>query len=407
MPRKLEKRVLDDGSVRWRVSVATGEIDPDGRRVFVRRTFKLEREAKAFIRRLEVSRDDGLLVRPSRMLTADWLEHWLSAIARHKVRPNTWQGYRTSASCCLIPTIGQLPLANLKPDLIRERVFEPMRERGLSTRTQALAYSVLHSALDAAVVDKKLSRNPAKGAKPGRQAGAGVETVEIAPLTTEGARALLEAAASDRLFAYYVTALGTGARPSELFGLTWQSVDLDGDPPSIRIEQSLVRDRVGWSLHPPKTRAGRRAIPIAPEVVRALRDHRVRQLEERLRLGKRWQDHGGFVFTMPTGEPVEIHNMRRRSWLPLLRAAKLGTWITLPSEGLIDRGGRHKFIPAHRLYDLRHTHATALIAAGCPVKVVSERLGHTSAAFTMDIYVHVLPAMASDAAEKAAAALLR
>jgi integrase len=133
----------------------------------------------------------------------------------------------------------------------------------------------------------------------------------------------------------------------------------------------------------PKTARGRRTIALDPTTVAALRQHRKRQAEERLQVGPGFAD-SGLVFTMPDGSP--IHPNRFSLWFRT-RARTTG-------------------LPAIRLHDMRHSYATAGLAVGVPPKVMSERLGHATVAFTLDIYTSALPAMDKSAADVIAELIL-
>lgn len=130
--------------------------------------------------------------------------------------------------------------------------------------------------------------------------------------------------------------------------------------------------------------------------MRALREWRAKQAEERLQLGAEWADNG-LVFTTAFGQPLDTGNLCNRNFRRISAAAGLGEW-----EG---EGKRRRFRPAHRVYDLRHTCATLLLLAGEDLKVVSERLGHASIVLTVDTYAHVLPGMGERAADKLEAML--
>ncbi len=205
---------------------------------------------------------------------------------------------------------------------------------------------------------------------------------EIVAMSEDDVQAFLEAAQDDRLRPYYVLALTTGARPSELLGLRWKRLDLDGA--AIRIERALVTDSNGWNLRTPKTKQGRRVIPIPEEAVDALRAHRARQGEDRLRAGEAWQDHG-IVFTTEIGTPLSLANIRNRSFNRIVKRADLNPKLTP--------------------YSTRHTAATLLLKRGVNPKVVAERLGHASVTITLDTYAHVLPGMQEDATEVLADAI--
>ncbi|HZS04143.1 MAG TPA: site-specific integrase [Blastocatellia bacterium] len=140
-----------------------------------------------------------------------------------------------------------------------------------------------------------------------------------------------------------------------------------------------ISARHGWDFEETKTPQSRRTIPLPASVMAELREHRRKQNEERLKMGDEWQQFD-LVFTSESGTPVRPENLRRRHFKPALRRAGLPEAV--------------------RLYDLRHTCATLLLAAGKNPKVVSERLGHASITLTLDLYSHVLPSMQQGASDK-------
>jgi integrase len=133
----------------------------------------------------------------------------------------------------------------------------------------------------------------------------------------------------------------------------------------------------------PKTLKGKRWLALDPATAAALREHRTRQAEERLMVGPGWVD-SGLVFTWPDGRA--LHPERFTRWF---------------QQHAHDAG-----LPRIRLHDVRHSYATAALAAGIPAKVVSERLGHANIAITMDTYSHVLPGMDERAASAVARLIL-
>jgi integrase len=158
-------------------------------------------------------------------------------------------------------------------------------------------------------------------------------------------------------------------------------VDLDAGRVSPRRPRVVVNYEVVVSE--PKTAKGRRSLALDPATVAALREHRARQLEQRLAVGPRWQD-SGLGFTCPDGQPV--HPERFTRWF--------------------EQHTRTAGLPKIRLHDVRHSYATAALAAGVPAKVVSERLGHATIAITMDTYSHVLPGLDAEAAGTVARLIL-
>lgn len=195
--------------------------------------------------------------------------------------------------------------------------------------------------------------------------------------------------------------LVTGMRPSELMGLKWPDVDLKKG--EVQVRRVLVRDPDGWYLRPPKTKRGTRTIPIPPAMVNTLSAWKKSQAEERMKAGPAWVKNkkaDGLVFTTATGEPLERRNLANRDFMKVLRAAGLVETIE-PKR----KGEKTRYKGLVRLYDLRHTCATLMLAAGVNPKVASERLGHASVVITLDTYSHVLPTMQADATEKIAGVL--
>lgn len=137
-----------------------------------------------------------------------------------------------------------------------------------------------------------------------------------------------------------------------------------------------------FALVEPKTSRSRRTITMPGVVVQALRDHRVRQLEERLVAGAAWQDLG-LVFTTTIGTPIDARNLTRAF------------------VALLNRAG----LPRVRFHDLRHSAATLLLAQGVIARVIMELLGHSTIGMTLGTYSHVLPAMQREAADQMDAVL--
>lgn len=174
----------------------------------------------------------------------------------------------------------------------------------------------------------------------------------------------------------------TGVRRGELLGLSWDAVDLDAG--RLAITRTLISGKGAPRFSEPKTKRGRRSVALDAGTVDALREHRERQLDERLAWGPAYEDHG-LVFCREDGTPIWPRTFSRS----------------------FDHHVRDAGLPKIRLHDLRHTHATLALEAGVHPKVVQEWLGHASIAITLDTYSHAVPAMQEDAAEKIAALLER
>ena len=168
--------------------------------------------------------------------------------------------------------------------------------------------------------------------------------------------------------------------PRRAARLSWDAVDLDTG--RLAITRTLIEGKGAPRFSEPKTKRGRRSVALDPETVDALREHRERQLDERLAWGPAYEDHG-LVFCRENGTPIWPRTFSRS----------------------FDNHVRDAGLPKIRLHDLRHTHATLALEAGIHPKVVQERLGHATIAITLDTYSHAIPAMQEDAAAKIAGLL--
>ena len=197
--------------------------------------------------------------------------------------------------------------------------------------------------------------------------------------TGDQLRSFLEVIASHDLYPLYFLAATTGMRRGEVAGLLWRIVDLDTgrltvSQQIVSVEYELIEDDL-------KTASSRRTIDLDEQTVNMLQRHRRHQLEQRMATGRRGDD--GFVFATTEGSPIH----------PDLISQTFQRFMAQ-----ID-------LPKIRLHDLRHTHATILLQENVHPKVVSERLGHSSIAFTMTVYQHVMPGMQAEAAATFGAAV--
>ena len=181
-------------------------------------------------------------------------------------------------------------------------------------------------------------------------------------------------------FMYKVVEATTGMREGELLGLKWADVDLLASPGAagaLRVRRTLTRHGGKVGLGEPKTKKSRRTVRLTPRAVEALKSHRARQAEEKLKAGSLYEDNG-LVFAGEGGGLINPSNLRQRSFLPLLERAGLAG-ITF--------------------HDLRHTCASLLFQRNVHPKFVQELLGHSSVSITLDTYSHMLPGMGGEAAD--------
>lgn len=357
-----------DGRWEARISLPAGQ----------RKSFygKTRREVQDKLRTALRDVDAGLDLTAGRQTVGQFLDRWLADVVTPKLAPKTVSSYRDVVRVHLKPTLGQHQLAKLTPQHVQAMMSSKSGAR-LSPRTVAYTRSVLRIALNRALKWGLVQRNAAALTDAPRSVRA-----ERRPLTPEQARAFLAAAEVDRLEGLYRVALALGLRLGEALGLSWTDVDLDTG--SLRVRYALQRIDGKLTLKEPKTEKSRRTLTMPASLASALRAHRVRQIEERLIAGSRWQD-SGLVFTNTVGGPLEPSNV--------LKAFKR----RLAAAGL----------PEQRFHDLRHAAASLLLAQGVAPRVVMDILGHSQMATTMDLYSHVMPAAHEDAAALMDAILTR
>jgi integrase len=366
----MSKRGQNEGSIykrrdgRWAGAISLGYVGGKLKRKAV--YGKTRKGVQDRMTRLLNDQQNGLPVVGEKQRVGDFLADWLENWVKPSVKPKTFSSYSDTVRLHLVPSLGRIVLAKLTPQQVQAMMNERLASR-LSPRTVGYIRSVLNIALARAVKLGLVHRNVvALVDRPN------VARHEVRPLTVEQSRALLAAARDHRLGALFSVALALGFRKGEGLGLRWQDVDFDAA--TITISGAL--QRIGGALVRTETKnnASRRMLRVPAAAMKALREHRVRQMEERLAAGDRWRD-SGLVFTTTIGTPLDPRNVLRHF-----------------SRVLSSAGIAHV-----RFHDLRHSCATLLLAQGVPARVVQDILGHSAIRVTMDTYAHVMPSMREDA----------
>ena len=357
-----EGAIYRRGDGLWCVGYSVG-LDDRGQR---RRRVLYGKTKRDVMQALDELRDlsrRGAMIFPEKITVTEFLIQWLDSIVRPNNRPSTHAQYRSLMVTHVMPVLGGMRLARLKPIHLIQ-LQRHLEERGASPRMRHAVHTRLHRALQQAVKLQLIPLNPSAAVDPPRFTGRAMR-----PLQAEEASAFLCAAAGSRLYPLYMLALTSGMRQGELLALRWKDLDMEGG--YVDVQHSLYEGHDGLKLLPPKTAAGRRRIPLPKVTIDALRNHKKAMLAE--------GHPGPWVFCDSLGGPLRKSNLIRRSFHPLLKQARL---------------------PRIRFHDLRHTAATLLISKGVNPRVVQERLGHTNVAFTLGTYSHVVPSMQNDAVEK-------
>lgn len=363
----------------WEIRYDFGTDPATGKRRIATSTVRGDRkDAEKELRRLLRTLDVGEHVDPSRLSVRQWLEQWLETV-RAEVSPKTHERYGEIVRNFLIPAFGNVALTKLVPAQIQAAYNtwaaggrRDGKPGGLSPQTRRHIHRILRTALSRAVEQQVLARNPADVFKKRLPK---VERPALLTLTADQSARLLEAIAHSRVYWPVLLALSTGMRRGEILAVRWKNVDLERG--TLRVMESLEQTKAGLRFKAPKS--GRhRAITLPAYAIEELRRLKRQQAEGLLALGVR-QTGDTLLCSRSDGEP---HS-------PLSLTYEFARFM-----------GRLKDLPRVRFHDLRHSHATQLLASGVHPKIASERLGHASVGITLDLYSHVTDTMQSDAALK-------
>lgn len=355
--------------------------------------FKTQTEARRARNDARAAADKGTAVAVTKITVREYLEEWLEGYAS-QVKPTTHVSYKLHVDKYIVPRIGAERLQQLTPGMVAQ-LYTVLQKQGghdrrklkegekpkvvpLTATTVRRVRATLHKALAMAVEQRLIPYNPADAVRPPKVEHDSDDAGEMKVWTRKELDTFLASCATDRLFPMWRLAAWTGMRRGEVCGLAWRDVDLDAGTITVqRARVTVTRADVRESK--PKTATGRRQVDLDNETLAALRAWRDRQKAEREEWPGAWPAHG-LVFTLEDGSALHPDYLSR-GFHSLSKKAKT---------------------PEIRLHDLRHTHASLLIADGVPVKVVSERLGHSTPAFTMTVYQHVLPGMQREAVQRVA-----
>jgi integrase len=377
------KRANGEGNVyrrangMWEARIT--HVDPDtGQRK--RRSFYGPTAASVRVKLKEARKriDDGAPVVDAKQSVASWLAHWrATTLAASSRAASTKAQYADLSRKHLQPApFGSITLDKLRPSDVEALILAMRAQtktrgddevRALSDSTIRSTFGVLRLALDGAVRDGLLARNPAAAVK-----RPGIERPETKHLSAADAAKVLNAADGMRYHPALVLIATTGLRRGEALALRWEHVDLDAGTLRVAATTARVGKRLVTST--PKTERARRTVPLSPAVVAMLKKHKRQQAEERLRAANVWEDHG-LVFCTEAGRPVEPRNLLREVEAAAARAGVGGVGV----------------------HSLRHAAATAWLETGTHIRAIADLLGHSSISITGDIYA----ATSDDIARKA------
>jgi len=352
----MAKRGNSEGTIfrkpngRWRAQVSI-----NGERLSL--TAGSRAECSQWLRKTLNQIDQGMTFEGRNLTLAEYLKGWI-AVKKNALRIKTGFQYERLINLYLIPGLGKVRLKDLNLQVV-SRFYERLKNQGIGLSNIRYSHRVLHVALEQAMKDGMIVRNPAHGATVPR-------TVykEMRILNDQQVGLFLVAASASRFKILYHLAITTGMRVSELRGLRWSDVDwIKG---AIKVSRQIQDvPGTGSVLGDPKTRSGIRIILLGETSLTALREQKETLRVDEHHAGENWQDHD-LIFPSSVGTPFSQSNLQK-DFRRVLQSANL---------------------PKIRFHDLRHTAASLMLNHGVPALVVSKILGHSSPSVTLNIYAH-------------------
>jgi integrase len=350
-------------------------------------TGKSEAEVRRKIRRAKAEAEMGLAIEPNQYTVNDWLNLWIEKYSRFSVSPGTYADHKYMIDAHLIPSLGSIKLSKLTAaevqDMVNKKLTEPRIVKGkeadpLSPRTVIMILGVLKQALKQAALEGYVQRNVADYVKRPR-----TEKKEARYLTQEETNLILDEAQKQKIpTLYYLLQflLGSGLRIGEAGALKWADLDLGEGILQVKVSTRRVMEYneegkpTGTQVitKEPKTKSGRRSIPLPPWCLDEMERWKTVQAEMLLTMGVTDPKH---VFTSAIGTQIDTDNARRELDIVLER-------LELKNVSF------HTF---------RHTYATRLLEMNVNAKTAQELLGHSNIAMTLDTYSHVMPDLKKDA----------
>jgi len=356
----------------WQIRIFLGRDDKTGKRRYYNETVQgTKKDAQKVLNEKLSSADKGKLVEKTSLTIKEFLTEWVLTIAKARVREATFDSYEYHLKQYVYEKLGNRKLSDLRTFEVQKH-YNEMKAK-YSARTIRYVHSILKNALDKAVEQRYISDNPCNFVELPKK-----QKKEINVFSPDEAQRFLEAAKTDKHGIVFEFALLTGARPEEYLALKWSDVGFARG--AATFQRTLIwRKGGGWYFDEEmKTTLSRRTIPLPKTLLSKLRKHRIEQAEKMLATGACYA-RNDLVFATDEGQPIRYGNLTKRHFHAILKTAELGH---------------------HRLYSLRHSCATLLLASGENMKVIQERLGHADVNLTLSTYSHVLDGMQAQASDK-------
>lgn len=356
--------VTQKGPNQWLISIYKGKVE--GRSRYHHEYFKGSK-AEAEIEEARLKGEFGTIQSSGGTdpTVAEFVERWLADYIKPFSAPSTVNLYEMFMRSRIIPELGKLKLKNLNASHVQRMYRKMAMERKDGVRKPVSVGTinglnrVLKSAMSQAVREGLIRDNPCMMARP-----PAMERFEPTIIDSSHLHNFLEAAKASDYYALIETALMTGLRQGELLALTWDDIDLKNG--IVTVNKALKGRGNDSYVDQPKTRSGFRTVLLPKHTIETLKRHKEKQEAQKAKAGETYVDEG-IVFATKTGSYANGHNITRRT-----------------IKSICEKAG----LPPMRFHDLRHTHGSLLAANSLSARAISDRLGHSDAAFTMRIYTH-------------------
>lgn len=375
----------------WEARFTPGRDPGSGKQI--QRSFygKSQEEVRKKLNRVQTEKDDGIYIDPVKITVGQWADIWLKEYLG-EVKETTREQYLYQIEVHIKPHLGAVKLSAVTPPMIQHMYNTVMKPRkigikgkdgkmvkksfrGISAKSVKNLHGVCHRMFAQAVMLQYIHANPCDPCKLPR-----CEKVDIRPITEEYFKPFLDAIKKDPYGDLFFVDVFTGMRQGEIIGLTWDCVNFISGTITVKHQLQQIRHRGGGSEYKfaPTKNDKIRVLQPAPDVMKALQRVKSKQAEWKLAAGETWNNEDNLVFTDELGNHLIDNTV-------LKHFKRIVTMIGIPNT---------------RFHDLRHTYATNALKMGDSIKVVSENLGHSTVAFTLNVYGHVTPQMKQDSADR-------
>lgn len=357
---------------RWEGRFTAGYDSGTGKQIQKSVYGNTQSEVLKKLREIQVSLEQGTFTEPSKMTTAEWMNIWQSDYFGG-IKGETVYSYKGHIKNHINPALGAVKLQKLNPHEIQNFYNNLQRVKNLSAKTVKNIHGVLHCSLKQAVKIGYIRNNPADNITLPR-----VMKPEISILPEEALPVFLEAIRGHIYESIYYVTLFTGLRKGEVLGLTWDCVNFENG--SLYIKQQLQKERKidGEYLLAPLKNDKPRMLTLADSVLKILSVEKIKQEENKLKIGSAWNNPYNLIFTNEMGRYIAHYTLLKHF------------------KKIVKNLG----YPDLRIHDLRHTFAVASLQSGDDIKTVQSNLGHHTASFTLDVYGHVTEKMKKDSAAR-------